>query len=518
MTKKTNVVRASLTGVGGVVGASIAVLVVGALLVVPLPQLEGYAPMFKVTPLPSMQNIVCPGPLVQVNPDKSATVSYLSNGSPVLQLDSTSTQQTNMVLTMTDNKAPASLGAPSVISVPPVKGASEQPLLAGMQLQTGKGESLAGLATVSCAEPSNDVWLVGGATDVGRTTLLLLENPTDVYSTAKIEVFAENGPVAMLKNDGIQVPPRTQRIISIAGYARDVYAPVIHVSSSGGALLATLQQSVMRTLVPSGVEWVNPSTAPSTTQMITGVYLAGSSANSEYGAVSSDLESTIRVLVPGTESADVKLKFISLAGEVTELAAPVNAQEVIQFPFVGMKDGMYTVIVSANKPIVAGVRSVIASGVQAPVLSTTPSSPPAPTSTPSATASPTPTPSATPAAPAAPAAKVTGGDFAWFSAGNFLTNSLLVPVPSGPNPMLSFYNPFDWDVTVVLSARNQQDVRLKIAPGQMSTVKLTGGANYTVKGSDGLIGQLTYIGGGQGSGTVLSPANALGSAISVYPR
>ena len=84
--------------------------------------------------------------------------------------------------------------------------------------------------------------------------------------------------------------------------------------------------------------------------------------------------------------------------------------------------------------------------------------------------------------------------------------------------MLSFYNPFDWDVTVVLSARNQQDVRLKIAPGQMSTVKLTGGANYTVKGSDGLIGQLTYIGGGQGSGTVLSPANALGSAISVYPR
>lgn len=84
--------------------------------------------------------------------------------------------------------------------------------------------------------------------------------------------------------------------------------------------------------------------------------------------------------------------------------------------------------------------------------------------------------------------------------------------------MVSFYNPFDWDATVTLSARNQQDVRLKIAGGKMATAKLVGGSNYTVKGSDGLIGQLTYIGGGQGSGMTLSPANALGSAIYVYPR
>lgn len=515
MTKKTNVVRASLTGVGGVLGASIAVAVVGALLIVPLPQLEGYAPTFKVTPLPSAQSIICPGPLLQVNSDKSATLSYLSNGAPVVVTDSTSTQQSSMTLAMPENKAPASLGAPTLITVPAVTGSTDQPLVAGTQVQVGTGESLGGLATVACAEPSNDMWLVGGATDVGRTTLLVIENPTEVYSTAKLEIFGEKGPVAMLKSDGIQVPPRTQRIISIAGYARDVVAPVVHVSSSGGALLATLQQSVTRTLVPSGVEWINPSAAASTTQVMTGVYIAGNAGDAENGAVMSDLESTIRVLVPGTEAAEVKIKAISLAGDVTELAAPMNAQQVIQFPFLGVPEGMYTVVVSANRPIVAGVRSVIGAGVQNPVLSTTPVAPSTPAPTASASAAPSASPSAAPT-PAAPPA--TGGDFAWFSSGNFLTSSLLVPVPNGPNPMVSFYNPFDWEVTVTLSARNQQDVRLKIAGGKMATAKLVGGSNYTVKGSDGLIGQLTYIGGGQGSGMTLSPANALGSAIYVYPR
>lgn len=517
MTKKTNVVRASLTGVGGVLGASIAVAVVGALLIVPLPALEGYAPTFKVTPLPSAQSIICPGPLLQVNSDKSATLSYLSNGAPVVVTDSTSTQQTSTKLAMPENKAPATLGAPTLITVPAVKGSTEQPLVAGTQLQVGAGESLGGLATAACAEPSNDMWLVGGATDVGRTTLLVLENPTEVYSTAKLEIFGEKGPVAMLKSDGIQVPPRTQRIISVAGYARDVVAPVIHVSSSGGALLATLQQSVIRTLVPSGVEWINPSAAASTTQVMTGVYIAGNAGDGEHGAVMSDLESTIRVLVPGTEAAEVKIKAISLAGDVTELTAPMNAQQVIQFPFLGVSEGMYTVVVSANRPIVASVRSVIGAGAQNPVLSTTPVAPATPAPTASTSAAPSASASAAPSpAPAAPAA--TGGDFAWFTSGTFLTNSLLLPVPNGPNPMVSFYNPFDWEATVTLSARNQQDVRLKIAGGKMATAKLVGGSNYTVKGSDGLIGQLTYIGGGQGSGMTLSPANALGSAIYVYPR
>lgn len=523
MTNKTKIVRGTLTGVGGVLGASIAVAVVGVLTLVPLPQFAPGVPVFQVTPIASTQNLVCPGPLVQVNSDKNATVSYLSNGAPSLLSDSTSSKLTSTPLAMTDNKAPAAMGSPLVLSVPADRGASEQPLVAGTQIQPGAPESLAGLATVACAEPSNESWLVGGATDVGRMTLLVLENPTEIFSTAKLDIYGEKGQVTLLKSDGISVPPKTQRIISISGYARDVYAPVVHVTSSGGALLATLQQSVTRVLTPSGVEWINPSATPNTTQIMTGVYLSGvgASDDAEHGAVSSDLESAVRVLVPGAENADVKISVISLAGEVTEISGSMTAKQVIQFPFVGIKDGMYTVVVKATKPVLAGVRSVVAAGFQNPVLNATPAPTSTATASPSATstASPSASPSPSATTPPAPApAAAVGGDFAWFSSGTFLSPSLMLPTPNGPNPMASFFNPGVNSATVTLSARNQRDISLTMEPNKMAAVALVGGVTYTVKGAGGLIGQLTYMGGGQGAGVTLNPANALGSMIAVFPR
>jgi hypothetical protein len=512
MSKKTNVLRASLTGVGGILGASIAAVVVGVLVLVPLPQFIGSAPSLELTPVPSAQRRVCQGPLVQVSSDKSATVSYLSNGPVDVLTDSSSTSVQSTALRMTDNKAPASIGSPTVISIPADKGSVAQPLLAGSQSQYGAGESLGGLALAACADSSNDMWLVAGATNVGRTSLVMLSNPTDVSSTVKLEIFGENGLVEAAKNDGILVPAGTQRIVSLAGYARDVVAPVVHVTSTGGQILASLQQSVTRTLVPSGVELVNPGAAPNTVQIMTGVYLQGLAAHNdgENGAVISDLESAVRVLLPGKEDAEVGITFISAAGERTEIKSTVSAQKVIQFPFAGITDGTYTVIVRSAKPLLAGVRAVYSSsvtGVQAPAAPATP----APTST--ATAVPA------PAAPVvAPVVASAGGDFAWYSAGAFLTSSLLLPVPNVPNPTASFFNPTDHEVKVTLSARNEQDVTLSIGVEKMATTNVKPGVRYTVKGTLGLLGGLTAVGQGVGSAMSLNPANALGSSVVLYPR
>jgi hypothetical protein len=480
MSKKTNVLRASLTGVGGVLGASIAAVVVGVLVLVPLPQFIGSAPSLELTPVPSAQRRVCQGPLVQVSSDKSATVSYLSNGPVDVLTDSSSTNVQSTALKMTDNKAPATIGSPTVISIPADKGSVAQPLLAGSQSQYGAGESLGGLAVAACADSSNDMWLVAGATNVGRTSLVMLSNPTDVSSTVKLEIFGENGLVEAAKNDGILVPAGTQRIVSLAGYARDVVAPVVHVTSTGGQILASLQQSVTRTLVPSGVELVNPGAAPNTVQIMTGVYLQGLAAHNdgENGAVISDLESAVRVLLPGKEDAEVGITFISAAGERTEIKSTVSAQKVIQFPFAGITDGTYTVIVRSAKPLLAGVRAVYG----------------------------------------APGVASAGGDFAWFSAGAFLTSSLLLPVPNVPNPTASFFNPTDHEVKVTLSARNEQDVTLTIGVEKMATTNMKPGVRYTVKGTLGLLGGLTAVGQGVGSAMSLNPANALGSSVVLYPR
>jgi hypothetical protein len=512
MSKKTSVMRASLTGVGGVLGASIAAVVVGVLVLVPLPQFVGSAPSFELNPVPSEQRRVCQGPLVQVSSDKSATVSYLSNGPFDVITDSSSTSVHSTPLKMTDNKAPASIGAPTVISIPADRASVAQPLLAGSQSQYGAGEALAGLALAACADASNDMWIVAGATNVGRTSLVMLSNPTDVASTVKLEIFGENGIIETVKNEGILVPAGTQRIVSLAGYARDVIAPVVHVTSTGGQILATLQQSVTRTLVPSGVELVNPGAAPNTVQVMTGVYLQGLAAHNdgENGVVISDLESAVRVLLPGKDDAEVAITFVSSTGERTEIKSTVTAQKVIQFPFAGIADGTYTVIVRSAKPLLAGVRGVYdasVSGVQAPAATATPV--PAATATAAETVVP---------GPAAPAVVSAGGDFAWFSAGTFLTNALLLPVPNVPHPTVSFFNPTDHDVKVTLSARNEQDLTLTIGAEKMATNALKPGVRYTVKGTLGLLGGLTAVGQGVGSAMTLNPANALGSSVVLYPR
>lgn len=491
MTNKTSLLRLGLTSVAGLTGAAVAAAAVAVLILVPMPAFTGEAPSTTVNPAPSDQLRVCQGPLVQTIAQGADATTFLSNGSPVVATDSPDSRVMTVDLDAVDNEAPASIGTPSVITVPASEGSEKQPLLAGNVLQLATSEDLAGLATAACAEPGNDMWLVGGATDVGRTTLIMLSNPTTVTASVTFEIYSENGYIESVNDSGVIVEPGQQRIISLAGYAPDVVSPVVRVLSKGGQVLATMQQSVTRTLQPSGVEFINPSAMPNTTQIIPGVYLTGHAEHddTEHGAIMSDMESAIRVLVPGMDEAKITLQVISSTGESTEIESELAGQHTVQLPFVGIEDGTYTVVVSADKPILAGVRTVF-DGV-APVEPVS--------------AGTTPTPGS-------------GGDFAWFTSGNALGDELLMPIPAGPAPTVSFYNPTRSDVTVTISAKGSKDIVLEVASGGMVTSPLAAATNYTATGTTGLIGGLTFSGTGVASAITLNPANQLGSAITVYTR
>lgn len=491
MTNKISLLRLGLTSVAGLTGATVAAGVVAALILVPMPSYSGQPPATTVNPTPSDQRRVCAGPLVQTIAQGSDATTFLSNGTPEVVTDSPDSRVMTVDLDAVDNEAPSSLGTPSVITVPASKDAEVQPLLAGTVYQLATSEDLAGLATAACAEPGNDMWLVGGATDVGRTTLMMLSNPTTVTATVTFEVYGEAGYVESTDKSGVIVEPGQQRIISLAGYAPDVTAPVVRVISKGGQVLATMQHSVTRTLQPAGVEFVNPGAMPNTTQIMTGVYLSGHAEHDdvEYGAISSDLEPAVRVLVPGVDEAKITLQVISSTGESVEIESKLAGQHTIQLPFVDIEDGTYTVIVSADKPILAGVRT-IADGI-APAEPVSEGTTPAPSS---------------------------GGDFAWFSAGSALNDQILMPIPAGTAPTVSFYNPTRKDAKVTISTSGAKDIVLEVAAGGMVTSPLTADKNYTAEGTGGLIGGLTFAGAGVTSAISLNPASQLGSAITVYTR
>ena len=508
MTNKTKVMKAGLTGLTGIVGAGVAAGVIAVLAIVPLPGYTGEAPALTLAPTASDQQRVCQGPLVQVLPSTSEAATFLSNGPAELSTYSPSSQVTEKNLDAVDNLAPENLGRPSVVAVPAVPDSEEQPMLSGNQVQTAVGDELSGLAAAACAEPSNDAWLVGGATDLGRTTLVMLSNPTDVTATVTMTVWSEMGLIEAITTEGLIVLPGEQRIVSLAAYAPDAIAPVVHVVSTGGRVLASLQHSVMRTLQPSGVEWVNPGVGPNTTQVMPGVFLMSHHEHddSEMGAVLSDIEPAVRVLAPGKEDADVTVTVLSESGETIEIESRLKANTVVQFPFIGIEDGIYTVIVTADKPIVAAVRTVQDADADPTKIGTHQEDH-----------------SETPAEAPAENLEVEpiaygGGDFTWFSPSARLVADTVLPLPAGANPLLTLYNPSPKVIEVTVSAGGQQDVVLTLDPKQMASTQLQASTRYTLTGTAGLIGGLTYIGTGVGSSIALNPANVLGTPITVYPR
>ncbi|WP_280802982.1 DUF5719 family protein [Aurantimicrobium minutum] len=522
MSNKTKLMRAGITGVTGVVGAGIAAAVIAGLALLPMPSYIGTAPSLTVAPAPTDQRRVCQGPLVQVMANSTDASTFLSSGTPTTETYSPSSKVTQNNLDAVDNMAPDSMGAPTVLEVPAEKDAAEQPLLAGNQYQQTSSDELSGLATAACSEPANDSWLVGGSTDLGRTTLLMLANPTGVTATVTFEIFGESGYIDAVSQEGIIVLPGEQRIVSLAAFAPDVVEPVVHVHSVGGQILASMQHSVTRKLQPSGVDWVSPGAGPNTSQVFPGVFLMGATKQDEdeHGAVQSDLEPTVRVLVPGTQDAEVNLKLISETGETQAITTRVRAQTTLQLPFTDVADGTYTVIVTSDQPVVAGVRTLQSATADPSTVNAQ--------TAPQTSATPTPTPSATPGAPAAPVTPteqpaiapvpLAGGDFTWFSSSTRLTGDVALPIPAWLNPTLTLYNPGSKSITAVLSARGEADVTVTLDSAKMTTVPLRAGVRYSLAGAQGLLGGLTFVAQGLGSSIALNPANVLGSSLTIYPR
>ncbi len=505
MTKKTNVLRASLTGIAGLVGAAVAAVVVVAACFLPLPGYTAVTSPLEVTPAPAEQYRVCPGPLLQVLPQATGATAYFAAGTPTFVSDVKNGTSATRDLDATDVTASGSPTKPRVLSVPPAPEADSQPLISGVQSQNIASEDLSGLAVSDCTDVSSDAWLVGGATDVGRTTLILLSNPTEVAANVSLEIFGENGAVTAPNATGILVEPGQQRVLSLAAYAPDVTSPVVHVMSSGGQIQAALQQSTMRALIPGGVDVITASAAPSTTQIMTGVALTGLVAptgvggggGADIGVVSSDVESTLRVAVPGDQDSDIVMTVIGVSGVPVELHTTVPAHHTLQMPFTGVVDGTYTVVVTGTMPVVAGVRSVQAASGATATAVTTPGTPPV-----AATASTT----------------ILGGDFAWHTSALALTGETLLPVAPGPTPTLSLYNPTQVPVTVTLTNPGAPDVSVLVPAGKMTTTAVVSGSRYTLGGAATLHAALTYAGPGVGASVAINPTNQRGSAIAVIPR
>lgn len=357
----------SLRVVRGLVGAAAAVAVIAAVGFVPLPTV-GLEPLATtVTPEPADLLELCTGSLLRLGDDSGADAATPSAvGTPSLTVSAEGGSPARSPLATSDAGSGGTAQAPTTLRL----AGADDAALAGAQAQFASGAAgLRGLAATACSEPTSSAWLVGGATTVGRTTLLLLANPTEVRAEVSVQLWGESGVVTAPGMSGIEVPAGGQRVLPLSGFAPDLVSPVVHVEARGGQVVAALQTSVIRVLDAGGVDLISPGAAPSRRLLIPAVRIFDATNVAASLGIDgyADLEAVVRIANPGDAEAHVEVSVMPTAtgGSATSFDLEIAGGEVLETPLAAalalgaepFGDGSYAVEIVSDEPVVAGVRT-----------------------------------------------------------------------------------------------------------------------------------------------------------------
>lgn len=497
----------------GVVAAGVAVAVVGVVTFAPFPTLGSEPRAVTVEPAPADRVRVCPGGALRLGDASGADAdAAFSLGAATHDGAVRDGELERIRLASADPAAPPA-AAPELLLVPPADGAQ----VAGAQTQDVDAPDFRGLTAASCAEPSGSTWLVGGATTVGRSSVVLLVNPSDVPSQVTLRIFGEDGPVSAPGMTGIAVPAGGQRVVSLAGFAPGLESPVVHVTARGGRVVAALQQSIVRGLDAVGVETIGGGADPAEALVIPGVRIVDAVGANRASALADwhDVGPIVRIAVPGETAGRVTVRVVpddaGEAGHGTSFELEAEAGSVLDIPLDagaqtpetetpetqtpgaetddhdhGLQDGAYTVFVDADVPVVAAVRASTAvdSGVD-------------------------PAPDAVLDAPPS--------DLAWFSAAPALEDSTFFVVAAGPSPLLTLANRTTADVEVdLVESRSGEGTTVTVPAGGSVSLPMSRGA-YVLAGATGLAAAVTFAAPGALAAYVLAPDRPVAGPLVVHP-
>ncbi|EYR61783.1 hypothetical protein N866_16780, partial [Actinotalea ferrariae CF5-4] len=178
---------------------------------------------------------------------------------------------------------------------------------------------------------------------------LVLQNPGATAVTVGLDLWGPAGPVELAGAPEFLVPPGQERVVLLEGLAAEERRLVVRVTASGGLVTAHLQDSALRGVVPAGVDQVVPGAGPGTRQVLTGVLVPETAP----GTVDT---AQLRLLAPD-ESTTAS---VALLGPDGPVALPglaevrLDAGAVLDVPLAGLPPGVWTVVVDAPSPVVAG--------------------------------------------------------------------------------------------------------------------------------------------------------------------
>ena len=475
-------------GLGGLAAAAAVVAAVG---LVPLPE-AGIEPLGTVVEPEAADLLsVCPGALLRLGDETGGNAGRVFPvGAPDVVVASQPADTQRIPLLGGDAAGSSAGQEPVAVRLVP----SEDAAVAAAQGQyaDGAGE-LSGLAAAACAEPVSSAWIAAGSTTLGRTSILQLVNPTAVRADVTLELWGEDGRVSAPGMSGIMVPAGGRLALPLSGFAPDLASPVVHVEARGGQVVAWLQTSIIRVIEPGGVDLVGPGVAPAEQLVIPGVRIQDSRAVAGSLGIEGydDLEAVIRIGNPGDTVARVEVSLtpanpegvptsfeVSVAGGGVSDTPLASAHELGEEP---LPDGVYTVAVRSDVPVVAAAR--------------------ASTITP---------PTAGDAGPVPGAA-----DIAWFSSAAPLTGDTAFAVAAAGSPVLVAVALDGAPHTLVLeSLGGGGELALDVPATGSVAIPLSAGAAYRIRDADGVAAAVSFAGPGRLAGyPVVSPRASDGPLV-----
>jgi hypothetical protein len=477
MPTKRTIAQNSVRGIVGIIGIAVAGASIIAATWLPLPSFTAGVPSSTVTPVPTDQQRVCPGPLLELAADSSNATGASAFGSVSTVKDSSSGSVKSKELKAVDDTKADSYGGPTLLSLAAQAGETTPPMLAGAQSQVAAEDDLAGLAASGCGEATRSSWLVAGSNDLGQTSLLLLSNPSAVQASVDVTLYGETGQVEAPGAQGILVDAGAQRVVALSGLAPNVKAPVVHVQSRGGSILASLQQSVVRGLAPGGVEMASATAPPAKHQVVPGMTVAGTAAAAGGTEGYADTAPALRVLVPGDKPATVRVGIVGEKGTVgggSSASATLQPKTVQEIPLDKLVDGSFTLTVDSDQPVVVAARTSVSDAKAA--------------------------------------------DFAWFAAPRALRGDTLVPVAKGAGAVIHLANTSSKDASVTVGKGSAAGKSVSVPANTAVGVPIDEAGAYTVTGAQGMFASVSYAGKGLSSSFPIEPPGALASPITVFPR
>ena len=220
--------------------ASLSVALVGGILFFPFGNLSvnGPAPSEYQISVPARPlEVVCPGSLYQLG------------GEDGTEVDSVETVgDADFFLIQQGESTPYRADKPAIFEASGESQFSSE--LSGYQWQRLNESRIAGLAALTCKKPVTEAWLLGGKTNIGSESLLIIHNP-DVLSTILDMTFYSERE---LVNDSTSLAPGETKVINLGRFVSTDQAVGINLSSQGGRFAAWVQSKTNAGISPTGVD------------------------------------------------------------------------------------------------------------------------------------------------------------------------------------------------------------------------------------------------------------------------